>query len=399
MVDPLLPGRRHVSVRGLLGEGQLKRSQRDRLRRALAAGPWSWPWDDDELVRRGADLVDVPPADPPIGCVALVTAVVRRERLVGGGLWHQPRSPDRTHARPLGSEARLAWKNAVAALPRALPMLTRLPLGWDREPSSLERFAFEFAPRESSRLNPVVDGPSFGLGFLLVLASKLMNHPVSGAVIASAAIDPSGRLGPVAGVEWKLRVISAWAPGVTTVLVAREQAKAWREEVSRQRLALRVQGYLRASDVLEDLFGEAVREHVAGMDEGARSHFVKRMFDQANTDAAYLVDWLPVDRVTQHALRGWGDRLDIYDRWRLRYANAVAARHENRHVQLDMPPAGFLAPPNLHPPTALKVVAHLVQHSADVGSPPGPNVLAMADAWISAHPSDVRAQRVRSPPI
>ena len=392
MVDPVLGGLGVMSVRTLLSAERLLPADRRSLVKALSVGPWAWPWDDEALVDRAARYVQPPPLrDPAVGVVPLVTAASRDGAHVGASLWVYPTLPLEGVTRPLGPEAREAWAHAVAAIPRALPLLTDRPRGWDAAPAELACFAMAFGHNIPS-LSPLIDGPSFGLGFILALASRLMGQPVPGNLIASAKVGPNGELGEVDGIEWKLKAIDAWAPGVSEVLVSDDQLDVWKQEVKRLGLCLKIKGFSRASTALDAVFGEQVRDRVAKMETAEQGAFVNRMF-LLTVGIDDFVDWFPVDEATSWALKCWGAEMAPFDRYRLSFANAVAARHENRRVDLAMPPKGFLDQGKLAP-TAAKVIAHLVQHSAEVGSPPVADVSPLAWAWLKQHEDQLEAHRI-----
>ncbi len=247
-----------------------------------------------------------------------------------------------------------------------------------------------FDAGESSHPLPVVDGPSFGLGWLLGLASRCAGVPVPRHVIASATIDAAGKLGRVGGVEHKLRVIDEWALGITHVFVAAEQVDEWRAAASTRSRSLEIVGCEKAAELHLLISGKAQIEDMA---TPRRGPWVRSMFNLA-ADIGGRTDWLPVDRATDLALETWGHELDEQQHWQLHFANAVSARHENRHVELELPPAGFLESKALTPAMAAKVIANLIAHATDIGSPPAGEVLALSTRWIDEHPNLERTARV-----
>ena len=69
----------------------------------------------------------------------------------------------------------------------------------------------------------MLDGPSFGLTFFLLLTSTVLDVPLPDEVVASAEIDDRGRIGPVDAIAEKIAGIIAIAPSVRRVLVAADQ--------------------------------------------------------------------------------------------------------------------------------------------------------------------------------
>jgi hypothetical protein len=362
-----------------------------RVRQALQAGPWCWPWDHPRRLERATEIAGPPVEQAATGVFPFVTEVRRGGQPVGGELWiaGQPKSRGHTHA-ALGQHAQGARSAAAAALPRALPYLVARPHRWDRRIHHLARFAFVFDAGQNSHALPVVDGPSFGLGWLLGLASCCASTPVPRHVIASATIDAAGKLGRVGGVERKLRVIDEWALGITHVYVAAEQVDEWRAAARGLNRSLEIVGCEKASE-LHLLIGG--RTQIEDMPSDRRGPWVRSMFNLA-ADIGGRTDWHPVDRATELAMETWGDELDEHPRWQLHFANAVAARHENRHVKLELPPAGFLESQSLAPPMVAKVIANLIAHSTDIGSPPAQDVLTLSAHWKDEHPKLERTARV-----
>ncbi len=357
-----------MGVEDLLRRDWISPAERARLATALASGPWCWP---REARLEGVGVGLAGPRPPvPIGSCLLVT-----HSEVVSGLWLDslPRGVEAIE-RPLGPDAQAAWQAAVTALHRALPYLTARPRGWDRLPRGLYRVAYQALSGHRPAAGAVVDGPSFGLAFLLGRASYLMEHPVPVTMVASATVAADGNLGGVDGLRGKLEVISQWARQVRTLLVAASQRDEWQAQAEALEIELEILGFDRASQVLEHVFAAHLRQRIEGMVGEAREELTERMFRLTLGERSELVDWLPVVATTARARAVWRPDDSSSLGWRLLFAQAVAARHEGRAVELTLPPPELFA--SLPHPRKLGVAAHLVMHTADAGSP---------------HPSEVEA--------
>jgi hypothetical protein len=194
---------------------RLDASARARLVRALSGGPWCWPTDPEAMAR----AVRVVPGGPSLlapGQALLVAAGPTSVSLATIG----PEPPAEGDAIEFGTRARAAWGAAAGVLPRALPLL------W-----SSVRSARQAAPRArllASRPRPgaiavpdrLLDGPSFGLPFLLALASLVLDEPLPADVAASAALGVTGRIEGAGAIAEKIEAFVALAPRVRRVLVA-----------------------------------------------------------------------------------------------------------------------------------------------------------------------------------
>jgi len=336
---------------------------------ALAAGPWCWPRPDtiaaETLVARFG-----PAREPGAG---EVTALTVRDSVVT--LWLVARrAPANCVVAALGAGARESWRAASLALPRSVPVLWRdVHQAASVEPIvaalDLTRASPGFMPTEA-----MVDGPSFGLAFFLQLASSVLDCPVPGHLIACASIDALGRTGEVGALADKIGGLRVLAPRIDTVLVAADQADDARRLAGGR---LTVIGVRSAAEALERAFGDQLSRLLseAGADDERRRELTDSFFRLALVGRGAAVDWSPVERGAARALTSW-PALDDDLRYRLTFAQAVAARHENNGGELPLPGRDWLAAQ----PHALQVhmMAHLVQQSSDTGTPPADAVQALA---------------------
>lgn len=181
---------------------------------ALTA-PFAWPAPDEPL--RAAAEALAPERRPdartlhsdPLG-LGVAVGPEQEGLLV---LLHREGGPYR-HSADANSEATRAFRAAGQAAERALTHAFRFD---DREAP------IHFAPQPRS-LGPIkVDGASFGLAFGLLRAAWQAALPLPVEVAALATLDGSGRTGPVAGLETKLKTLHGEALAVRRVLVAPEQ--------------------------------------------------------------------------------------------------------------------------------------------------------------------------------
>jgi hypothetical protein len=122
-----------------------------------------------------------------------------------------------------------------------------------------------------------------------------------------------------------------------------------------------------AAQALELAFGDAlgVRLAEAGSDDARRRELVDAFFRLALVGRGAAVDWSPVERGAAIALRDWPLAFD--DRYRLRFAAGIAARHERNAGDVALPGSAWLD--SQPAPIRVAVLSHLVQQSADTGAP------------------------------
>lgn len=346
---------------------------------AWLIGPWVWPREgpraDQCRARYGA------PPSPSVGTVAGVT--VQDDTTV---LWciacgSRSHRPD---GATLGPMTRAAWRDAGIALPRAVPVLWRsVHAGTAALPHVTYLASCSDAPRIPDVRQPI-DGPSFGLAFVLALASRVLGCEMPGDVIATATLDAAGRVGAVGGLSQKLRGLARMAPSVRRVLVAAEQV----HEVDGGAAAhVQVIGVSHASEAIDVVFGDrlAARLVEAGNDDETRQELTGSFFRLALMGSEGLVDWRPVRRGARLALDAWPDLTDDA-RYRLALAEAVASRHVDNGGRAGLPPRGWLdAQPRM---IRVQVVAHLVQQCADAGTPELSAIEPVARALIDHEVAD-----------
>lgn len=344
-------------------------ADRRRWMNRLGTGPWCWPGEGDQphFDRARAVLPAGPPALAP-GVVPLLSVRGRKQ----ASLW---RLTSREHCAASGqvlgfdTTARAAWHNALDALPRSLPVIwaslrNLQQLDWVAEHVVTLTDDGTTEVRETS-----LDGPSFGLSFVLSLAARIFNRPVPEDVAASAEVAADGTLKGVDEIERKLRLVDACAPRIKRFFVCADQPNVDGMVV---RSDLQVKKVKSAGEAVRLVFGENLAADLIALVGSAeqRSDLVDELFELALRGRKVLVDWNPVRRAAKLAYDQWGAQVDPDQRNRLRFAHATAARHEGAPIELELPDAAWVeAFRSRSLPLYIEVVSHLVQTATDKGVP------------------------------
>ena len=353
---------------------------------ALRAGPWVWPRSEHRTGKLVRQLGPVPAAG--IGCLPVVSISEDEDTVIAWRI-----APAARHGRgvTLGPEMRKSWRAAGVALPRGLPVLWRSVREAARQLPHVE-------PLHGCRTSPgfvdpgpMVEGPSFGLAFCLHLASVVLGCPIPEHVLAAAALDASGAVAPVGGLSRKIAGIATLLPRVTDVLVAADQHDEARRAADGR---LRVIGVSRAADAIEHAFGDTLSRLLvdAGSDPEQREELTAGFFRLALVGSDAIVDWAPVARGAALAIERWPPG-GADAGYRLEFARAVAARHQSNAGVVGMPPDAWFA--GLPRMLRLQVLAHLVQQSADTGTPDAAAIEGRARAELTSRLEDAGLQELR----
>jgi len=300
-----------------------------------------------------------------------------------------------TPSAELGRSARASWDAAALALPRSVPLLWTSVNAAHADEPRLQLVATHVEHGQAPRCS-IVHGPSFGLAFFLLQASRVFRTPLPGDLVASAAITDDGRIDAVEGLPTKLAAARASLPGVRRVLVAASQV----EDARASAAPLDVIGVASASQALEHVFGDRLAGLLLaeGADAQRRQELAEWFFRFALVGRGELVDWSPVASAAAEALAQWPS-LSEDQRFLLAFARGIAERHEFNAGDLPVPSAAWLrARPA---PLRLQLLAHLVQQAADVGSPSPATLAPLLDVFRQpdideGHPMAWRVEGARA---
>lgn len=279
----------------------------------------------------------------------------------------------------LGPQVSRTLQFCRTALPRSLPFL------WRDVSRELRDHApsFTLLSQRKARLERL-EGPSYGLAMALAYASKLIGQPLPADVAATAAIDASGLLTPVLGVEAKLLELERNATRIKTLLVASSQAERLRAQgLGAGRVQLVGVSTLAAavSHCFENLQGWFLEQ--ASVPD-SRESTVASLFRLALGSRSAAVDWTPIHRCASALLEEDASDSDFTlsdsERRRVDFAAAVALRHERNRGEFRHPPtADWIR--SFPQPLRLKVLSQVVQQSADTGSPSAEDALRLVESF------------------
>ena len=282
-------------------------------------------------------------------------------------------APDRRHAEFIDtareSEA-LAQRLVLRELGAIRPELLGQPL----------RLVAEEIEDESEGSLHKLKGRSFGLAQALALASYVLKQPLRREVAALATIEADGRLGPVGGLEVKLRGLKSWASCVTTLLIAEDQELEDAEGFEVVRVG-RLDEAL--SEALEMDLEEAVVEQ---LDDSERGDFARTLFRLTVRGTPHVISWGLVERLATQL----GQQLEEPELiWQARIAEFIAGRHAGRGRPLPLDRLDSL-------PAALQLelVAHGIQAACDACAADNDELLSRANQLVEAHPGHAGTLKV-----
>lgn len=341
-----------------LGRGAADRAARARLAPVLGLGPWAWPDAGHAGHALAREIAGSTPPPVPVGAIPGLTVEGRC-----GFAWILHSDPTRQPSAELGRSARASWDAAALALPRSVPLLWSSVNAAHADEPRLQLVATLVEHGQAPRCS-IVHGPSFGLAFFLLQASRVFHTPLPADLVASAAITDDGRIEPVEGLPVKIAAARASFPALRRVLVAASQV----EDARACAAPLEVIGVASASQALEHVFGGRLVGLLLaeGADAQRRQELAEWFFRFALVGRGELVDWSPVASAAAEALARW-PALSADQRFLLAFAQGIAERHEFNAGALPVPTEAWLR--SRPAPLRLQLLAHLVQQAADVGSP------------------------------
>lgn len=349
----------------------------------LRKGPWAWPYAHQvhAFEQARAFAGGEPPAARP--GEALLLAVDAHDT---GWVWALSPAAEPLAAGPaanadrvvFGDAAERAWGLAEQLLPRVLPVMWRSVAAASGQGPRARCLAGSPHPhlRHGVTLQPQarLEGPSFGLSFLLGLASAVLGVPLPEDLAATAALRECGRLAGVAGLAHKLRALTEICPRVTRVLVAAEN----KEEAKRLAGdALRVIGCATIADAFREALPDPTKALERLGDKTApadQPQHVRAFFRLATGPRAAVPEWTPIAAAADVMLERWSE-LGPLDRERLDIARQIAHRHaSNTGTPFALSAALIAATPQ---PERTALLAHRAQQAAD-GEAPRAEVLQLA---------------------
>lgn len=284
---------------------------------------------------------------------------------------------------PLGDAALRAWKDASYALSRSLPLVWAAIDAAVAEPPAARPLALLARPGHVAEPPIVLDGASLGLSFVIEQGARVLGLPAPADLAASAEIDAWGALLGVRGLAEKARVLARRAPSRRRLVVAAGQDEGVEEALA---LGLEVIPVKRVADALDLAFPRLTEALGASSTGASRSMRTAAFYRLALAERAAMVDWTPVANAALALLDAWAGELDATDTHLLRFAYAVAHRHQGGRATLDLPDeAWLLAQPS---PLRQRHVAQVVQHAADTGSPSAEAARALALRHVPADQAD-----------
>lgn len=348
--------------------------------RLLERGPWFWPRTGDwealkvaqmALDRHGAgDAQRGPGEHARVGQILLVGY---DEQDASGSLWLLDLSTDASggEAFEFLAEAKEAWRDAVSAVSRSVPVL------WKPLSDQVER-ELVATPGAQATDQLGLDGRSYGLSFGLALVSKLLDRPMPCRWTATAQMNHRGELQGVDGLKVKIDTIWGYAPGVNTLLVAQEQEEEAKDYVGGR--PLEVKGVKTLTEAVDEVFDDLPAKLVeAGERPEQRRELIEKVFHLCLSRRDGVVDWTPVGRAAHLMRQRWrGLSPELVQK--LTLAEAVARRHQANEGEVELPSRQWID--ELPNPQRLEVVAQLVQQSTDTGMPAEEEALEFGQAYL-----------------
>lgn len=313
--------------------------------------PWCWPAEEAAAERAGEFAR--PPRPAPSPGEVLLLAVTREAEAVGT-LWRLGFSGGGPGlAASLSNALTRKLRILERQVQRDLPLLARTRQPTAREPS-VELIEGDYAP--------VLDGDSYAGSILLAHASLLMNQPVPTDLAASMGIDAQGNAIPVRGLSGKLEALRRWAPGVTRVCIALNQAAEARELLGAAS-GLEIAVCLNSAQLLQTAFPDVSPPE--WKDPRSRRAAADGLFALC-LHGAPLLGWRCVERAAE-VLKSYDD-LEPTGRERLTFIERIAIRHDPRGRQV--PTLSWPSEPALRGltrPARYSFQANVLQQAPDSG--------------------------------
>ena len=345
------------------------------LGRALTELPWCWPREARgreglAFERAAQEFSPDPerPGPPPMrtGAFPIVTASGSAACLwtVAPSTVPAPGAVDR----PLVGRALQAHDAARRALPDSLPLLWRSLQDADLRDKPL-RLVAKLAHGQTDVPEHTIDGLSCGLSLYLTMASLVFRQALPHDAAASAQVDPVGRLEGVGRLPEKIELLARWAPRIGRLLVFEDQVDEARAAAGGR---IEIVGVETAAEAVGEVWGgpEVVARWLVheGRTPERRKELVDQFFRICVSGRDTLPDWNPLHRAAAVVVDAWQEQLSPVELAPLVFARAVAGRREGHtDARVALPDCEWID--DLPLDTRLLVVAHHIQHAADIGTP------------------------------
>jgi hypothetical protein len=218
--------------------------------------------------------------------------------------------------------------------------------------------------KHGDRWAKVVKGRSLELSICLAVASKVLGRPIPSGLCASAAVETSGELDHVEGLDEKVSLVARTGLGLSRLLVSQEDEGPARAAAANQQRLVDVVGVRNLADALQIVFGDVEHEIESRLisDDQLRNAIEELFREALHSDNVYLPSksLLGLAQIlvkkASHLDPGW--------QWKAQFAQAIIARHLGLSDKFALPnPAGVLS--SLPRPLRLEVMAHWLQDAAD----------------------------------
>lgn len=235
-----------------------------------------------------------------------------------------------------------------------------------------------------ARQDTVLRGDSFGLSFCLAMASAMLHLELPADLAASAGVRADGSLHPVEGLNSKLEVLTAWAPGVRCFLVTPEQEAQARELAASMGAAVEVVGVDSLASAISVAFPNLVERAARHWtDPAARQRVTQRLFYQTVERSASLLRYEGVANACEHlgpfAVDGSNEAR------MLEFTRIVARGHDSSEEPLPLHEAWLSG---MRAPIRKRVLAHVVSRSLYAVAADRQRILEYAERALSHDPQD-----------
>ena len=243
---------------------------------------------------------------------------------------------------------------------------TQLPI-WLNNQSPLPPF-LQCIYSDSQEAPQIVDGHSAGLALLLIQISILLELPLPKTLICSAALNTTGALLPVQGLEDKLRTIAYNCPIIQTVLVSSAQEEDARKIIASLESENRIQIY--ALETVQEALhsirlsnGKTIIENLeAQLQKKDISLFIDFLFFRVLKGKSQIFGWKSLSRTLLLLRTTHAEELTHDNAQTLKLLSLISSRYAQTHTTKTMLTAEDVDWILQFPlPTILQVWPHLLQ--------------------------------------